>query len=126
MTYSDVTMDKNKILQNIYDEIPSFQCKEGCSDCCGPVILSKYESDRLKGKETNTGVGCRYLKDGKCSVYEIRPFICRIFGVLNDLKCPHIKPAIMLNKHNAEKLKTEYTKAFFDDGEPVYLDAKLY
>jgi Fe-S-cluster containining protein len=42
-----------------------------------------------KGKEY-----CEYLdRDGKCSVYEQRPIICRAFGTINSpfLKCKHVE-----------------------------------
>jgi hypothetical protein len=87
--------------------IPTFQCKEGCFDCCGPVELSRLEYMRCVQASGRTAEEVRQqmqnnLKQGiylcplldtetkKCTVYEVRPAICRLFGaVKNQLLCPH-------------------------------------
>ena len=76
--------------------IPSFDCKSGCSECCGPVIMSCLEWERIcerlgcEPKGDWTTLNCPMLKDGRCSVYDIRPTICRLFGVVKGkLLCPH-------------------------------------
>jgi len=87
--------------------IPTFQCKEGCTDCCGPVELSRLEYTRciqasgrsaedIKQQMQNNlkqGIYACPLLDTetkKCSVYEVRPAICRLFGVVRgQLICPH-------------------------------------
>lgn len=87
--------------------IPAFQCKEGCYDCCGPIELSRLEYMRCIQASGRTAEDVRQqmqnnLKQGiytcplldpvtkKCSVYEIRPAICRLFGaVRGQLLCPH-------------------------------------
>lgn len=87
--------------------IPGFQCKEGCFDCCGPVELSRLEYMRCIQASGRSAEDVRQqmknnLKQGnylcplldpetkKCSVYEVRPAICRLFGaVKGELLCPH-------------------------------------
>lgn len=87
--------------------LPKFKCKEGCYDCCGPVILSRLEYERCiqasgrtaedvkKQMQDNLANGiyaCPLLDNEtkKCSVYEVRPAICRLFGVVKgELLCPH-------------------------------------
>lgn len=32
---------------------------------------------------------CTHLKGGRCSIYEHRPLICRLFGATTDLRCGH-------------------------------------
>jgi Fe-S-cluster containining protein len=32
---------------------------------------------------------CPALRDGRCSVYEIRPTICRLWGATESMPCPH-------------------------------------
>lgn len=94
----------------IYAKVPSFDCKQGCSDCCGPIMMSKLEWSRITDRLVNgapppsevqnfgdkvlistASLTCPLLKHGRCSVYEIRPMICRIFGASEDamLKCGH-------------------------------------
>ena len=87
--------------------LPTFQCKEGCADCCGPVELSRLEYMRciqVSGRtaedvgqqmQNNLKQGiyaCPLLdtKTNRCTVYDVRPAICRLFGVVkNQLICPH-------------------------------------
>lgn len=91
----------------LLSEIPAFQCKEGCFDCCGPVELSRLEYMRCIRASGRTAEDVRRqmqsnLKQGiytcplldpetkKCTVYEVRPAICRLFGaVKGELLCPH-------------------------------------
>jgi hypothetical protein len=69
-------------LDALYREIPAFECVDGCTACCGPVPFSEIEAERvgLKQIEGSTDLTCPFVKDGGCSVYEHRPFICRLFG----------------------------------------------
>jgi len=49
---------------------------------------------------------CVYLKDGKCSVYEIRPHVCRIYGT-----DPEVLPCEYLYPEKANKTVEEMTKS---------------
>jgi len=105
--------------------IPAFQCKEGCCDCCGPVQLSRLEYARciqISGRAANDvrqqmqnnlrqGIYACPLLDTetrKCSVYEVRPAICRLFGVVKGkLLCPHgyaRKSAALLSDEQAREI----------------------
>lgn len=95
----DDCMNNTKRLATIeflLKDVPTFTCKEGCSDCCGVVPMTRLEWKRIQertGIKTQfTSKGrCALLKNGKCSVYDIRPAICRIFGTseYSILTCPH-------------------------------------
>lgn len=37
----------------------------------------------------NDDAQCGYLSEGKCSVYDVRPAICRLFGSTEKLPCIH-------------------------------------
>ena len=50
---------------------------------------------------------CVYLKDGKCSVYEIRPRICRIYGT-----DPEVLPCEYLYPEKVEKKVKEMLEVF--------------
>jgi len=103
-------------LDELYSQIPKMVCKEGCTDCCGPVPFNKEELSRLKGKDRkkcNTGAAdCPYSLNGGCDIYEDRPFICRIFGTAKDvplLECPHgCKPMFPLPAGRAKDLTKAY------------------
>ena len=76
------TMEK---IETMLDLLQQKSCPEGCHACCCAVSISPREAARL-GLPPDTGdtMGenddCRFLKDGRCSVYENRPMTCRVFG----------------------------------------------
>lgn len=84
-------------IEAVYATIPSIDCKGLCHESCGPILMSKLEQDRITARvgrevlpnnpfqEVKT---CPLLKDGKCSVYDIRPTICRMWGVAEGMRCP--------------------------------------
>ena len=88
---------RTALLLELRDMIPSVSCIPGCHDCCGPVGACTEEMQRLSdnGQVLLRSWGtakCGYLKDGKCSIYEERPLVCRLFGATfgrPELKCPH-------------------------------------
>lgn len=99
--------EKLKKIDELLSGLPTFQCKEGCFDCCGPVKLSRLEylrcikvsgrsaKDVKQQMQNNLKQGiyaCSLLdtETKKCTVYEVRPAICRLFGVVKgELLCPH-------------------------------------
>lgn len=96
-------------IDELLADLPAFSCKPGCADCCGPVQLSRLEyhrcvkasgrtSEEVKKKmQSNLKRGnyrCPLLdtKTNRCSVYAVRPVVCRLFGIVKDeplLRCPH-------------------------------------
>lgn len=68
-----------------------YKCKEGCFECCTAVPTTEEEAKliekelRKQGyKEPPNGKGEKYCEmltpEGRCSVYEQRPIICRGFS----------------------------------------------
>jgi len=85
--------------------IPEFTCKKGCHDCCGPVPFSKEEWSRVPDKRKATSLTCPYVGEKGCDIYEERPLMCRLFGAVEDLKCPHgCAPLFFLNWRNAQEI----------------------
>lgn len=96
-----------KKLVNLYEfmeEIASsfshlIPCKKGCSYCCEiRVDVSKVELSLIKSKARKAynnatkdlviGEPCPFLKDNSCSIYDVRPFLCRrhqVFTPTNEL-----------------------------------------
>lgn len=71
-----------KALDRFYRRIPTMTCPPGCFRCCGPIWMSRAERDRLpETPDDAANYMCPFIVDGKCSVYEKRPLICRLFGV---------------------------------------------
>jgi Fe-S-cluster containining protein len=98
--------DKLARIDALFSEVPSFDCKPGCADCCGPIQLSRLEYHRCVKVSGRTAddvrrhmeknikhkiYQCPLLnkKTNQCTVYQARPAICRIFGTTKDLPCPH-------------------------------------
>lgn len=80
-------------LDALYAELPSIECRGKCWDSCGPIGMTGVEHRRLReaGAEVpnNTifppppGSLCPALTMfNQCGVYEIRPLICRLWGLI--------------------------------------------
>ncbi len=76
--------------------LPSMRCDTGCGECCGivPVTVTEFNAIERYVKEkgiipieTKDGT-CPLYQEGRCSVYPVRPLICRIFGHAERLPCP--------------------------------------
>lgn len=99
---------KLRVLREIYASIPSPGCKGLCVDQCTTVPVFPFELEQLEavaGRKLPTmqagdelgglllgseiGKPCPLLVLGRCSVYEHRPLICRAFGSVEGLRCPH-------------------------------------
>lgn len=108
-------------IRKLYRQIPSFKCKEGCTDCCGPVPFAKSEWSLIIDKREPSIIRplkCPYSYNNSCDIYSNRPFMCRLFGASEDpkLKCPHgCKPDKLLTKKQALKLTKKYQQLVNED-----------
>ncbi|MDF1763587.1 MAG: YkgJ family cysteine cluster protein [Oleibacter sp.] len=89
-------MDTNRnIIARLRERIPTFECVEGCHDCCGPVTTSSEEMSRLPVKSDAEHeaalehLNCVHLGPKGCTVYDERPLICRLFGTTPRMPCPN-------------------------------------
>lgn len=102
-------------LEAIYAKLPDMKCKGLCASVCGVIAVSETEGARLAA---HIGVPlpeplhdaqnvCTFLaqtpeeaalpvlksrdyaKRGRCTVYAIRPIICRLYGLTLETRCPH-------------------------------------
>lgn len=80
------------LLDQLYAELPRIACQRKCHSSCGPIAMSRVEWARIikkKGYEPRaTSTTCPMLESKMCSVYTIRPMICRLWGVVEDMLCP--------------------------------------
>ena len=96
-------------IQKLYDKIPSFSCKKGCVDCCDNYIQFAPEEEERAGGFPYTERMCPHIKDGGCSVYPDRAFICRIYGASEIMPCPHgYAPEKPLTETETRALLREY------------------
>ena len=103
---------KMSVLDGIYATLPALECRQLCSVSCGPIVVSRLEAKRLNGRhpirtrpmptriesgqslgvgklvETDACCNCPMLEAGQCSVYDIRPAICRLWGLVPSMPCP--------------------------------------
>jgi hypothetical protein len=99
---------KLRMLREIYESIPDAGCKGLCVAECSTIPVFGFELEQLEavaGRKLPTmpageeigglllgreiGDPCPLLVMGRCSVYEHRPLICRAFGSVEGLRCPH-------------------------------------
>lgn len=89
-----MTNDRD-IIARLRERIPTFECKPGCHDCCGPVTASSEEMLRLPVKSDTEHdaaleeLNCVHLGPNGCEVYDERPLICRLFGTTPKMACPN-------------------------------------
>lgn len=87
-------------LEDIWSLIPDVNCKGLCQESCGPIAMSVAEDRRLQARGVTVppimeaaadlhAYHCPALVDGRCSAYEDRPTICRMWGAIEQMPCPH-------------------------------------
>lgn len=71
------------------------QCDDDCGECCGMVMCNDDEyrriaayAKRAKIKPKKQGTTCPFYQNGKCSVYPVRPAMCRLYGHVPGMECP--------------------------------------
>jgi hypothetical protein len=101
-------------LERLYLELPAIKCKGLCQECCGPISMTQLEISRIaqlvpsfpslarempvrlasgqvviaSGFVTDCEKCPLLTADGRCSVYPIRPLICRLWGLVQAMRCP--------------------------------------
>ncbi len=97
-----------KEIQELYKKIPTSICQSECSKCCKDNIqFSPSEEKNMGGYEWNGQ--CVHLQDGRCTIYDKRPFVCRIFGASEILSCENCKPERYLSQEETVKIIHAYT-----------------
>ena len=111
-------------LAELYARIPEVHCRGLCQAYCGPVPMADLELEAalalrpdLRPLASPFPIGgnliapdpetltCRCLVDGRCSVYAARPVICRLWGAVKRLRCPHgCTPENWLSPREAGKI----------------------
>jgi len=112
---------KLQAIDALYATLPTLECQQKCQACCCTFGMSRLELRRIEqrvgplevtqhrvlddvhGKElgvhqTLKCAVCPMLKEGLCSIYDIRPAICRLWGLTERMACPHgCKPSRVLS-----------------------------
>jgi Fe-S-cluster containining protein len=93
-----------KALHALYAELPEIDCKGLCQASCGRIdeCVAPIETEAMISHMATMGVtepplvdpqskACPLLTlNGRCSIHEARPMICRLWGVVQDelMICP--------------------------------------
>lgn len=95
----------------------------GCGACCGPVSCTSKEAQKIAAfverrkiswQQHDDPLTCGFydVKRKRCRIYSVRPFACRAFGVVTEMKqsLPARDAALDLtfNKGIAERAITEW------------------
>ena len=113
---------KKRLHEELYAQIPNMNCPSGCSDCCCLVRFSRYEVGQISTAKIIRAVYTRFrqattqkcphvTKDSHCNIYQVRPFVCRLFGTADHerLRCPKgVRAEKMLTAEEAKKLTDQY------------------
>lgn len=108
-------------VKNIYREIPEGFCQGKCFETCGPIFMSNIEKSIIieflghdpfftpeyiiANADNLACLTCPLLVDNRCSIYDIRPLICRLYGAVENLKCSFgCKPKRFLTHKESVKL----------------------
>jgi hypothetical protein len=97
-------------IEKLYDRLPSVECKGLCADSCGGAIhMSDVEHRRIvertgidipqdvdpgeaasRWRMNDRDLACPALVDERCTVHDIRPFVCRAWGAgRGEMACKH-------------------------------------
>jgi uncharacterized protein len=103
-------------LRRLWALLPKLECQGLCHESCGPIFFTQLEREILEerlggplppiGTEENAFT-CPMLKNYRCSVYEDRPTVCRLFGAIKHalMTCPHgCEPSRHLTNQEAQAI----------------------
>lgn len=86
-------------LDALYAQLPPLECKGLCAHSCIPIDMAPAERERVrqagadiphaKEMERQGLKACPALTEGRCTVHEVRPMICRLWGTDETMPCPH-------------------------------------
>jgi uncharacterized protein len=95
MTLYPLREAKISQMRRLYREVPAIACKGLCFDACGVITMTSLEHHRLANalghdpEEDAKTLACPLLKDGRCGKHDLRPLICRLYGVAEGMRCQH-------------------------------------
>ena len=83
-------------LDALYATLPRLSCKKLCQNVCGLIEMSDLEYQRIHNRigrdlpsyDQSLTCPCLNQKTGLCKVHEIRPIICRLWGLVHKMACP--------------------------------------
>ena len=87
--------DIDSQIDRLYSTLPDIRCQGLCHPACGPIFVSQAELDRVRRSTRiplvpTNDLSCPLLsRSRRCTIYSIRPAICRLYGLVRQMRCPH-------------------------------------
>lgn len=94
-------------IDRIYARIPHVNCKGRCQAACSAIVCFDVEWKRTGlADDAPDWKRCPGLTpSGKCSAYAVRPAICRLWGAVKKMRCPHgCRPKRWLSDQEAHEI----------------------
>lgn len=80
-------MSNERTLAELYAALPTVECRLLCQASCNDVPVLDGELERVGDL---AGRVCPWLNGfGTCSIHDDRPLMCRLWGVVENMRCPH-------------------------------------
>jgi Fe-S-cluster containining protein len=79
-------------------KIPEHKSCKNCGSCCGPVIINEKEQkdiiffvqkNKPRFNKNASFIDCKFRVDNRCSIYSVRPTVCRLMGVTIGMTCEY-------------------------------------
>ena len=90
------TREMDRALKRLYDRLPPMDCKGLCWHWCSTVETSVRERERAEQRagralkyDPTRGVCSMLDEHGRCSVHEVRPLVCRLWGMTERMRCQY-------------------------------------
>jgi hypothetical protein len=86
---------QDRELDALYAQLPELKCQGYCHDSCGPIAMSLRERARIIERARRPITCGEYATcsmltpERKCGIYDIRPLICRLWGLVKGMPCPY-------------------------------------
>jgi len=95
-----------KMLKFLLKRVEALECKGMCTEFCDQSFaIGQNEDNTIKEfceeneipftslqrnflEVPEHSLACQYLKAGRCSIYPVRPIVCRVWGAADTLSCP--------------------------------------
>lgn len=90
-------------MRKLWEQIPDSKCRGMCQEACSAIAMSELELELLSGHRPlpfprmqamvddlsarGNDYRCPMLMNGRCTAYEDRPTICRLYGSESVLRC---------------------------------------
>jgi len=93
--------ERTQALRALYAQLPTVRCQRKCGNHCGPIYPADLEKEIIEKRMRRPltirphPLGddlpmCSFLTaDGECGCHSVRPIICRLWGAVPEMPCPH-------------------------------------